>query len=69
MAFTLCVPEEPFRDYDQAKPEDIRNSFNITLFKNDLTRAFEEFDAGILYDTLSQIIDLPLQSPALPPGH
>ena len=58
VAFTLATPEEPFRDYDQANPGDIRNSFNITLFKNDLTRAFEEFDAGILHDTLTQIIDL-----------
>ncbi len=58
VAFTSATLEDPFRDYDQVKPEDIKNSFNITLFKNDLTKAFEEFDTGILYDTLTQIIEL-----------
>ena len=45
------------------KPEAIKNSFNITLFKNDLTRAFEEFDSVVLHDTLTQIIDLFVQNP------
>lgn len=58
VAFTSATTEKPYRDYDQVKPEDIKNSFNITLFKNDLTKAFEEFDAGILSDTLTQIIEL-----------
>lgn len=58
VAFSTATPKDPFRDYNQAKPEDIKNSFNITLFKNDLTKAFEELDARILYDTLTQIIQL-----------
>ena len=58
VAFTTASSEQPFRDYNQVKPEDVKNSFNITLFKNDLTKAFEEFDSGILYDTLTQIIEL-----------
>ena len=63
VAFTTATPEDPFRDYNQVKPEDIKNSFNITPFKNDLTKAFEELDAGILYDTLTQIIDLFCSNP------
>lgn len=58
IAFTSATTEDPYRDYNQVKPDSIKNSFNITLFKKDLTRAFEEFDSGILYDTLTQIIDL-----------
>lgn len=58
IAFASASPEEPFRDYNQVQPENIKNSFNITLFKNDLTKAFEEFDTGILYDTLTQMIQL-----------
>lgn len=34
------------------------DSFNIALFKNPLTRAFEEFDDAVLDETLTQIIDL-----------
>lgn len=58
VAFSSATTEEPYRDYNQVKPEDIKNSFNITLFKNDLTRAFEEFDSGVLFDTLTQMIEL-----------
>ncbi len=63
IAFSSATVEEPYQDYDQVKPESIKNSFNITLFKNDLTRAFEEFDSAVLHDTLSQIMDLFLLSP------
>lgn len=58
VAFTTATLEQPFRDYNQVKPEDVKNSFNIAVFKNDLTKAFEEFDSKILYDTLTQIIEL-----------
>ncbi len=58
IAFACASPEDPFRDYNQVQPENIKNSFNITLFKNDLKKAFEEFDTGILYDTLTQMIQL-----------
>ena len=63
IAFTSATIREPYRDYNQVKPETIKNSFNITLFKNDLTRAFEEFDSVVLHDTLTQIIDLFVQNP------
>lgn len=35
-----------------------RSSFNIALFKNALTRAFEEFDTDVLYQTLTEIMEL-----------
>ncbi len=35
-----------------------RNSFNISLFKNDLTRAFEEYDPDILRTTIQTLCDL-----------
>ena len=63
IAFSSATLEHPYLDYDQVKPESIRNSFNITLFKNDLIRAFEEFDSSVLHDTLTQIIDLFRQNP------
>ncbi|MCI8516751.1 MAG: AraC family transcriptional regulator [Hungatella sp.] len=63
MAFSLASGENPYPNYNQVKPDSIKNSFNITLFKNDLTRAFEEFDSAILHETLTQIIDLFRQNP------
>ncbi len=63
IAFNSATPQDPYRDYNQVKPEAIKNSFNITLFRSDLTRAFEEFDSSVLQDTLSQIIDLFRQNP------
>ncbi len=63
IAFSSATLENPYLDYDQVKPESIKNSFNITLFKNDLIRAFEEFDSSVLYDTLTQIIELFRQNP------
>ena len=63
IAFTSATTKDPYRDYNQVKPDSIKNSFNITLFKNDLIRAFEEFDTGVLYDTLTQIIDLFCSNP------
>lgn len=34
------------------------NAFNISLFKNDLTKAFEEFDATLLQNTVNSICEL-----------
>lgn len=40
-------------------PEDtFRNSFNIAVFKDNLTKAFEEFDTDVLYSTITQITEL-----------
>lgn len=39
------------------------NSFNISLFKEDLTRAFEEYDAGLLARTFDTLCELFLAHP------
>lgn len=39
------------------------NSFNISLFKKDLTKAFEEYDAEILNSTLDALCELFLSHP------
>ncbi len=44
-------------DTDHSR-ESARNSFNISLFKNDLTRAFEEYDPDILKNTIQSLCDL-----------
>ncbi|MFT4107667.1 MAG: response regulator [Lacrimispora sp.] len=44
-----------FTDSDTAS---IRNSFNISVFKNDMTKAFNEFDTDVLFHALTEIIGL-----------
>lgn len=44
-------------DMDHSR-ENARKPFNISLFKNDLTRAFEEYDSDILGITVQSICDL-----------
>lgn len=44
-------------DTDHSR-ENAKNSFNISLFKNDLTRAFEEYDPDILKNTIQSLCDL-----------
>lgn len=39
------------------------SSFNISLFKEDLTRAFEEYDALLLQQTLDSLCELLLTHP------
>lgn len=46
--FEQCVPPE----------SSSHNSFNISLFKNDLSKAFEEYDSKILMKTIASICDL-----------
>lgn len=58
IAFSSASLEAPIQSYNQAGPDAYKNSFNITLFKNDITRAFEEFDTDVLYSTLTQIMDV-----------
>ena len=57
-AFSLTDREHPVLNYSQATPDSVKNSFNISLFKNDITRAFEEFDTDILDQTLTEIMEL-----------
>ncbi|WP_367568562.1 response regulator [Lacrimispora sp.] len=48
-------PVVVFTDNDTAS---IRNSFNISVFKNDMTKAFNEFDTDVLFHALTEIIGL-----------
>lgn len=63
IAFASASKKQPIISCQQASPEAHKNSFNISLFKNDITRAFEEFDTDVLYDTLSQIMDIFASNP------
>lgn len=56
--------QQPVVVYSPEDTESIKNAFNIAVFKNDITRAFEEFDTDVLYDTLTQIIELFKANPA-----
>ena len=38
--------------------DNFHNTFNLAVFKNAITQAFEEFDTDVLYDTLTQITEL-----------
>ena len=57
-AKSLAESQQPvvvFTDNDTAS---IRNSFNISVFKNDMTKAFNEFDTDVLFHALTEIIGL-----------
>ena len=43
-AFNLCSEEDPFVSFMQTAAGSMKNAFNLSVFKEDLTRAFEEFD-------------------------
>lgn len=49
--------------YDDLKLHKSHTSFNISLFKDDLTKAFEEYDGEILNRTLDQLCELFLAHP------
>jgi len=58
-AYPAATPEQPFLFFEQVSGKDsYRNSFNISLFKSDLTRAFEEYDPDILLQTIHTICEL-----------
>lgn len=57
-AFNLTSEENPLMTYAEITGNSLRSAFNIALFKNALTQAFEEFDTDVLYDTISEIINL-----------
>lgn len=52
--------ECPITFFEQYSPPDgsAHSSFNISLFKNDLCKAFEEYDAEILSQTIATICEL-----------
>lgn len=63
IAFATADRDCPIVNCTQATPDAHKNSFNISVFKNDITRAFEEFDTDVLYQTLTQIMDIFASNP------
>lgn len=61
----LSIPDgETAIHYEDFSGDDIyHNSFNFALFKSDLTKAFEEYDAETLEKTVSSICELFLSHP------
>ncbi len=58
-AFTYACEENPICFFNDCLQSDLsHSSFHMALFKEDLTKAFEEFDADILYRTIDKITDL-----------
>lgn len=62
-AFNLTNRQSPVVFFSRSEQNLSRSSFNIAVFKNALTRAFEEFDTDVLYDTLTEISELFLAYP------
>lgn len=65
-AFNLARRSSPVVLFSRISENSCRNAFNIALFKNALTRAFEEFDTDALYNTLSEIGELFAANPKHP---
>lgn len=57
-AFNMADESHPLITYAQITEDSLRSAFNIALFKNSLTQAFEEFDTDVLHDIISEIINL-----------
>lgn len=58
-AFSITSADNPTAFFDDChRIEDYKKSFNFAIFKDDLARAYEEFDADTLDSTLTEIIDL-----------
>lgn len=58
--------------FNSSDTESIRNAFNISVFKGEITKAFNEFDTDVLSRTLTEIIELfeahPLRFPQAADG-
>lgn len=57
-AFNLTQRSAPIALFSRISESSCRNAFNIAIFKNALTQAFEEFDTDVLYSTLTEITEL-----------
>lgn len=57
-AFGRGTMEQPLVFFSSKDASSIRNAFNISVFKGDITKAFNEFDTDVLYDTMTEIIGL-----------
>lgn len=63
MAFLSADADHPIIRSDETTTEQYRNSFNISLFRNDITKAFEEFDTDVLYQTFTDMMNLFASNP------
>jgi two-component system response regulator YesN len=57
-AFARSSDEEPAVIFTSSDTSSMRNAFNISVFKSEITKAFNEFDTDVLYKTLTEIIEL-----------
>lgn len=57
-AFSLTSRDSPVVSFQSVTGESLKNAFNLSLFKTQITRAFEEFDTDVLYETITEIIEL-----------
>lgn len=57
-AFGRGTGEQPLVFFSTKDASSIRNAFNISVFKGEITKAFNEFDTDVLYNTMTEIIEL-----------
>lgn len=57
-AFIRASEIEPAIIFTESDIASMRNAFNISVFKREITKAFNEFDTDILYQTITEIIEL-----------
>lgn len=57
-AYQESSSEQPIVFFEQLDNDASHHSFNMGLFKNDLCKAFEEYDAAILHKTIDAITEL-----------
>ena len=57
-AFHFTDEAHPVISIADITDEAYRSAFNITLFREPLTQAFEEFNTDVLYDTITQMTEL-----------
>lgn len=57
-AFNMTGPENPIETFSGISEGAIKNSFNLALFKDSFTKAFEEFDTDVLNTAITEITGL-----------
>ncbi len=57
-AFGRVSAQDPVVIFSCNDMASIRNAFNISVFKSEITKAFNEFDTDVLFRTLTEIIEL-----------
>lgn len=57
-AFNMVTADSPIMTFSSITEDVLKNSFNLALFKDFLTKAFEEFDTDVLNTAVAQITEL-----------